>query len=230
MPGSTWNVGEDPGRDGEPKVTVGEVLSPRRALTALLLGAIVATAVTLGTGSLKLFPLALWNAGAITLLMLVWAVAWPQDAAGTKLLAEREGRRSRTDTVVLAATFAAFAAVVASLVATSSRRDGISVVIVVMAITATVLSWATVNSVFAFKYARFYYFDVDGGIDFNQSSPPTYADFAYLAFTVGVSFAVSDVQANTTGARRLVLPHALLSYAYTTFMIAVTINLVANLG
>jgi uncharacterized membrane protein len=52
-----------------------------------------------------------------------------------------------------------------------------------------ILSWALVNTVFALKYARRYYSGGDGGIEFGQEDPPAYSDFAYVAFTVGMSFA-----------------------------------------
>jgi uncharacterized membrane protein len=89
-----------------------------------------------------------------------------------------------------------------------------------------------VNTVYAFKYARMYYFDEpdEGGIDFKQATSPTYSDFAYLAFTVGMSFAVAETEPTTTRMRRVALGHALLSYTFGTGVLAVAINLVTNLG
>ena len=57
------------------------------------------------------------------------------------------------------------------------------------------VAWALVNTVYAFKYARMYFVDHHGsGFDFNQDSSPTYSDFAYLAFTIGMSYGVSEVE------------------------------------
>lgn len=207
----------------------GRVLSTRRAIVSLVTGAGVGGVVALLEHSWFLFPLALWNVAAATLLAHVWRAAWPHDSAGTKRIAEKEGGRSVTDTAVLAATFASLGAIIAGLADGSGRTDAVSVLIVVLTVTATLLSWATVNTVFALKYARLYYLHADGGIDFRQAEPPSYADFAYLAFTVGVAFAVAETQPTSTAARKLALPHALLSYAYTTLIIAVAINLVTNL-
>ena len=69
-----------------------------------------------------------------------------------------------------------------------------------------------------------------GGIDFKQNDPPAYSDFAYLAFTVGMSFAVSETEPTTTVMRRVVLGHALLSYMFGTGVLTVAINLVMSLG
>src|SRR6185312_6762919 len=41
-----------------------------------------------------------------------------------------------------------------------------------------------------------------GGIDFNQPEPPAYVEFAYLAFTIGMAFHVSDTDLQTRFGRR----------------------------
>ena len=48
------------------------------------------------------------------------------------------------------------------------------------------------HTVFTLCYARLYYLDPTGGIDFNQDEEPAYVDFAYLAFTIGMTYQVSD--------------------------------------
>ena len=60
--------------------------------------------------------------------------------------------------------------------------------------------------------------------------PPRYLDFAYLAFTLGMTFQVSDTNLQTSAIRATALRHALLSYLFGAVIIAVTINLVAGLG
>jgi uncharacterized membrane protein len=159
----------------------------------------------------------------------VWRVCWPQDHGGTKRLAEEEGATRTTDTVVLVGAVASLVAVVEALV-TSSAQDTVAVVSVVLGVLVVVLSWALVNTVFALKYARLYYVGGDGGIDFKHDQLPTYSDFAYLAFTVGMSFAVSETEPTTTAVRKIALGHALMSYLFGTIVIAVAVNLVTNLG
>jgi uncharacterized membrane protein len=91
------------------------------------------------------------------------------------------------------------------------------------------LSWIAVNTVFALRYAHLYYGDVPGGISFNDEDPPTYVEFAYLAFTIGMTYQVSDTAVTARPIRRSVLRHALLSYLFGVFVLAVTINFVAGL-
>jgi uncharacterized membrane protein len=85
-----------------------------------------------------------------------------------------------------------------------------------------------VHTVFALRYGRLYY-STDGGINFHDRSEPTYQDFAYLAFTVGMTYQVSDTEIPARVIRATVLRHALLSFLFGTTIIAMTINIVAGL-
>jgi uncharacterized membrane protein len=86
-----------------------------------------------------------------------------------------------------------------------------------------------VQTVFTSRYARLYYSHPAGGIDFNQEAPPRYSDFAYLAFTVGMTFQVSDTDLQTSAVRATALRHALLSYLLGAVILATTINLISGL-
>ncbi|MBT0768670.1 DUF1345 domain-containing protein [Kineosporia sp. J2-2] len=176
----------------------------------------------------ELAALTAWTVAFAVLLTWVWRICWNRDAAATEELAEEENRSRSTDVWVLLAAVASLAAVVVALVQSSSQQDAA----VLLSVLAVILSWALVNTVFAFKYARLYYLDEPDakGIDFKQSQPPAYSDFAYLAFTIGMSFAVPEAEPASTRIRRVALGHALLSYLFGTGVLAVAINLVTNLG
>ncbi|MDQ1394509.1 MAG: hypothetical protein QOF30_3486, partial [Acidimicrobiaceae bacterium] len=53
--------------------------------------------------------------------------------------------------------------------------------------------------------------------------------FAYLAFTIGMTYQVSDTNLTSQEIRRTALRHGLLSYLFGTVIIAATINLAAGL-
>lgn len=59
---------------------------------------------------------------------------------------------------------------------------------------------------------------------------PTYREFAYVAFTVGMTFQVSDTSLQTTDIRMTVLRHALMSFVFDVVIIAVIVNVVAGLS
>ena len=82
---------------------------------------------------------------------------------------------------------------------------------------------------FTSRYARLYYTGPDGGIDFNQDAPPRYSDFAYLAFTIGMTFQVSDPDLQTADIRATALRQGLLFYLLGAVILATTINLVSGL-
>jgi uncharacterized membrane protein len=204
------------------------IISWRRLLESLAVG-IVAAAVVAASGAPEVAVLVGWIVAAAGLLVQVWRVSWPADHDETKRLAEEEGQTYATDTAVLIAAVASLAAVVEALTRSGSR-DVIGIASVVLGVVVVILSWALVNTVFALKYARMYYSGGDGGIDFKQEQAPAYSDFAYLAFTVGMSYAVSESEPTSTVIRKTALGHALLSYLFGTVVIAVAINLVTNLG
>jgi uncharacterized membrane protein len=204
------------------------ILSWRRLLICLG-GGLLAAGVAVVAGVPGIAVLVGWAVAAGCLLIWVWRISWPRDPEGTKRLAEEEGQTRVTDAVVLGAAVASLAAVVEALVR-SGAKDAVGVMTVVLGVLVVILSWALVNTVFALKYARLYYSGGDGGIDFQQERPPAYSDFAYVAFTVGMSFAVPEIPLVDTQIRKVGLGHALMSYLFGTVVIAVAVNLVTNLG
>jgi len=208
------------------------LLSARRLLLSLAAG-VISAGVAAVLGVPELAPLTGWIVAAGVALIWVWRISWQQDHLGTKRLAEAESRSRSTDAAVLLAAIASLGAVVLALVRASGNQDSVAIASVILGVLAVILSWAQVNTVFALKYARLYYKDeaaADGGIDFKQDQPPAYSDFAYLAFTVGMSFAVSETEPTNTHVRKVALMHALLSYAFGTGIVTVAVNLVTNLG
>ena len=155
------------------------ILSARRALISLGVGVLVGAVVAL-LGAPELWPVVAWSVAATVVLTWVWRISWPHDAYGTERLAEEESRSRSTDAGVLIAAVVSLCAVVLALVLSSNQQDAVGTAAVVLSIVAVILSWCVVNSVFALKYARLYYVDEDGGIDFKQEEPPAYSDFAYL--------------------------------------------------
>jgi uncharacterized membrane protein len=99
-----------------------------------------------------------------------------------------------------------------------------------LGIISVLLSWTVIHTVFTSRYARLYYTGEDGGVEFHETEPPRYTDFAYLSFTVGMTFQVADTDLTSKAMRATVLRHALLSYLFGTVIIAATINLLAGLA
>jgi uncharacterized membrane protein len=170
-----------------------------------------------------------WMAAATLFTVWMWFTIWPMDAHETAVHAVREDTgRATSDVLVLSAAVASLAAVALLLEAGSAgpRKD----LVAALSVASVALAFATVHTMFTTRYARLYYTGPDGGIDFNEAEPPRYTDFAYLAFTIGMTFQVSDTDLRTKQIRRTALQHALLSYVFGAVVIATTINLIAGLG
>lgn len=182
-------------------------------------------------GAARYAPAVGWDVAAVIFLGWVWFTVWPMSAQATAAHATREDpTRAGTDLIMLSAAVVSLAAVGFFLLQASSAKGSAQDALAGTGVATVALSWLLVHTVFTLRYARLYYTGRDGGIDFNQDSPPRYSDFAYLAFTLGMTFQVSDTDLKTPTIRATALRQALLSYLFGAVILAATVNLVAGLG
>ena len=197
-----------------------------------MLLASVVVAVAVGVfGKWVFAPVAGWAAAAAVFNSWVWLAIGHMNATQTATHATREDpSRGSTEALVLWATVISLAAVGLVLGEASSAKGAAAGLLAGGAIVSVALSWLLIHTLFTLRYALLYYDGPDGGIDFNDTGPPTYADFAYLAFTIGMTFQVSDTSLQAADIRRTALRHALLSYLFGTGILASTVNLIASLS
>lgn len=168
-----------------------------------------------------------WVVGSLAFTVPVLVRAHRMDAAATAELFEgADGGRTETDVTVVLASFASLAAIGVMLVGGGGNRVFEALVTVL----AVASSWLAVHTVYTLRYARHWIVNEPGCVDFNGDGPPRLSDFAYLAFTLGMTYQVSDTDLRTPEVRRLVLRHTLLSYVFGTVIVAATINLVVGLA
>jgi uncharacterized membrane protein len=200
-----------------------------RVGVAAVVGACAGLAVSV-PATWQLGTLAGWDAAAVVYLAWTWTTIWRRDATATARLAVREDPgRATADALLLVASVASLLAVALVITAGSTGGTGARDARAALAVASVVLSWTVVHTVYSSRYARLYYTGPNGGINFNQQTPPRYSDFAYLAFTIGMTFQVSDTDLQTAEIRATALRHALLSYLLGAVILATTINLVAGL-
>ena len=65
--------------------------------------------------------------------------------------------------------------------------------------------------------------------EFPGDGQPDYWDFVYFSFVIGMTFQVSDVAVTHKSIRRMVVAHGVLSFFFTTAMIAMTVNIAASI-
>lgn len=171
-----------------------------------------------------------WCCAALSLIVVVWIEILPADADRTRQLSTIEdSSRAFTDLVLVTASTASLIGVGFVLLKGGNTSGLATAGITTLAVASVALAWATVHTVFTLRYAHLYWSAHDG-VDFNQEAEPDYHDFAYLAFTIGMTYQVSDTDLTTRVMRRTALRHALLSYIFGVAIIAVTINVVASLA
>jgi uncharacterized membrane protein len=201
----------------------------RKAAISAIIGLLIAFVPVL-LGVPELAPLIGWAVAAGVFLAWAWARAWPADPERTRELALHEDRSRRlVDTLIISATFLSLVAVVLALIR-SQQKDPVGAASAILAVLGVVAAWALVNTVYAFKYARMYYHDERHRFEFDQDEDPSYSDFAYAAFSIGMAYSASNLSQSSTPSRRIALGHALLAYFFGTFVVAVAINLVTSLA
>lgn len=190
----------------------------------------VAVAVAVGNTAGWRYALAGWIATAGLYAVWTQLSLLGMDAEQTCRWVTREDpTRWVADAVILSASVASLGGV-GYVVAAGSRSGHEAVAAAVLGVLTVAASWFAVHTLYAVHYARLYYSDDPGGINFHDPEPPRFRDFAYLAFTVGMTYQVSDTEIGLTSIRATILRHALLSYLLGAVVLAVTINLIAGLG
>ncbi len=171
-----------------------------------------------------------WDVGAVLLVTWIWWAVGKLSAEESRTHATKEDTSIRlTELIVLAAGVALLAAVGTALIRAGHAAGGTKAYLITLGILSVALSWGLAHTVFTLRYARTFYSQPVGGIDFNEKDPPTYLDFAYLALTIGMTFQVSDTNLTTKRIRRIALSHALLSYLFGAVIVALVINVVSSL-
>ena len=191
----------------------------------------VVTALTWVLGAPLIAPAVGWTVAAGIYSTWAWFAVRGMDADATASHATREDATRRAGhTLLILASVASFG-VIGVLLAQSGRVQGAEAVVLAGAALMTVTaSWFLIHILFMLRYAATSYLGGGEGIDFNQSEPPRYRDFAYLAFTLGMTYQVSDTALTNHLMRREALRHALLSFLSGVVVLATTISLITNIA
>jgi uncharacterized membrane protein len=202
----------------------------RSRLLIMLVVAGAGAGVSVALGAWRYAALIGWDVAALTFLAGTWASILPLSGEETVQRSQREDpSRAASDILLIAASLASLVAVGFVLVDAGSRHGGAKGLLGGLAALSVVLSWLLVHTLYTLIYARQYH-SGDGGVDFNQDELPRYSDFAYLAFTIGMTFQVSDTNLKNSTLRATALRHALLSYLFGAVILATTVNLIVSLA
>jgi uncharacterized membrane protein len=221
--------------DPEPEVSmlhrwVGWHAPALRRLVVDALGALAVGIVLLPFISWAIALIIGWDAFCVLFLASIWLTIMKADGPKTQKLARREDEtRTSAAFLLLAASTTSLAAVAIPLSMAGTENGGTKVALIAVATVTVVLSWLVLNTVFTLRYADLYFRSQSAVIDFGCDDVPNYQDFAYVAFTIGMTYQVSDTTLRNRALRRWVLGHALLSYLFGVVIVAAAINLIAGL-
>ena len=199
-----------------------------RLAIAVASGAFTAVAIPARFGP-ALRTVAAWDVAALTLLTLALSLVFRAgpDETGRRAAADDPGRHA-INALVVASSAISLLATAAILRQARHYSPQVRDVFVAVCVLAVAGSWALTQTMYTLRYAHLYYHDDHegiGGLEFPGGGHPSYLDFAYLSFTIGMCFQVSDVVVSSRKIRRAVLGHALLSFVYNTAILATAINL-----
>jgi uncharacterized membrane protein len=178
-----------------------------------------------------------WDIGALVFLMTSWWVvqACPPEKMRQTVLANDQGRVGILALVLLAVAVS-LAAIFFLVQKAADASAEPPLAQVALAVFTIVCSWFLTHVMFALHYAHRFYrddpttpeSDATGGLKFPGEAMPHYWDFLYFSFVIGMTAQVSDVQVTSRPMRRLVLGHGILSFAFYTMILALSINIVAS--
>ncbi len=199
-------------------------------------------AVLLGLGSAFVLPgnwsrevraVASWDGFAISSLLSTWFTILSLRPAHIRRVARIEDP-SRVLSLVLV-VLGAGAALLAVLVLLRANMNAETaqhyVSAIVLSLSAVVLAFFLIHTVFTLRYAHMFHGAAhgQGGLQFpGDEACPEYLDFAYFAFVIGMTAQTSDVAITTRPMRMTVLIHGIISFAFNTAVVALSIGILSS--
>jgi len=207
-----------------------------RLYISLLIGA-VTFFFTRQIPSIPAVTLITWIAIALSIIILDWiTILWAHPKEIRKIASLEDNSRYLVFLFVMAASLVSLVAMYLLLKSTKNASEETVSAYIFLAMGAVVVSWWLVHTVYTMRYAHLYY-DTEkgkrtpiGGLEFpGDIKEPDYLDFVYFSFVIGMTFQVSDVEISSRRLRRLVWAHGLISFAFNTAIVALSINVISGL-
>jgi uncharacterized membrane protein len=180
-----------------------------------------------------------WVSFALTVNIMDWIIIFTSHPLEVRKIAKLEdSSRTFIFLFVIAASIISLGAIIFLLTSTKGQSGEGVAFPVILSLTSVLVSWWLVHTIFTLRYAHLYYTTVTedgkkkmfGGLNFpDDEKEPDYLDFVYFSFVIGMTFQVSDVEIASRRIRRLALMHALISFAFNTAIVALSINIVSGL-
>ena len=183
--------------------------------------------------------LVVWIGCALTIILLNWIIIFSSHPLEVRKIAKlQDSSRTFLFAFITTLSVVSLGAIIYLLKSTKGLGDVAKNEHILLAISAVIISWILLHTIYTLRYAHLYYdpdTDIDGetkavgGLQFPGKEQPDYLDFVYFSFIVGMTFQVSDVNITSRRIRRVCIMHALLSFAFNTAILALSINVVSGM-
>jgi uncharacterized membrane protein len=183
--------------------------------------------------------LVVWIGCALTVILLNWIIIFSSHPLEVRKIAKlQDSSRTFLFAFITTASVVSLGAIVYLLKSTKGLNEAAKNEHILLAIGAVIISWFLLHTIYTLRYAHLYYdpdTDTDGetkdigGLQFPGRQQPDYLDFVYFSFIVGMTFQVSDVNITSRRIRRVCIMHALMSFAFNTAILALSINVISGM-
>jgi uncharacterized membrane protein len=219
-----------------------ELHDRRRSALSVFLGAVAGGIgwKWLGLGGRVAF-LAGWILALTIYLFLLGIVIFHADGAMTRQRVSRD-EPNRVFLLIVLIIVALLGNISVGVILSEGHKDlGQARLLVGLSVWAVIMSWCLLHTAVGQHYARLYYDDTDAqgrpfpdgmrrGFVFPGNEQPNYMDFMYISFTVGLTYAISDVNITSAIQRRTVLMHSVISFFFYTTILGVVLNAIVGFG
>jgi len=170
-----------------------------------------------------------FDLGALAFLATMPAVF----SHGAEQMREHASRNDANRTLILLLTGIVTLVLLVAIASELRYGEGPSPLILALIVATLILAWLFSNLAYTFHYAFLYYRKGKGGHDqgglaIPGRTEPDYWDFAYFAFTLGMTFQTSDVDITQPAIRRVALFHSFAAFVFNLGIVAFTINILGS--
>ncbi|WP_439699039.1 DUF1345 domain-containing protein [Mucilaginibacter sp. AW1-7] len=192
--------------------------------------------------SIPAIVLVTWSAFGLSVIVMDWIIILSSHPKEVRHIAKIEdSSRVLIFAFVIVASIISLLAIFFLLKSSKQLSPAVVTGHVLLGMTSVIISWILVHTIFTLRYAHMYYAtnpDGDsktkplGGLEFpgdEKGFEPDYLDFVYFSFVLGMTFQVSDIEISSRQIRRLAWIHGMISFAFNTAIVALSINVISGL-
>ncbi len=195
-----------------------------------------------GRFSIPATTLVTWLAFGLSIIVMDWIIILSSHPKEVRRIAKIEdSSRVLIFVFVIVASLISMLAIFFLLKSSKQLSPEVVTGHVLLGMASVITSWVLVHTIFTLRYAHMFYAtnpDGDnktkpiGGLEFpgdDKKFEPDYLDFVYFSFVLGMTFQVSDIEISSRPIRRLAWIHGMISFAFNTAIVALSINVISGL-